>query len=127
VADHEAVAAAAEAPVSDECTLLAQPCTHDGAGGRQHLRHAGATLGALVPAGRRRTATQCTHAVNGVLCPGTVHGGASHAMVDCKQVTLGDATWARQHCQLGSHTDGVALALACACPLSQTGLWLSLT
>lgn len=48
VADHEAVAAAAEASVGDERALLAQAGAHDGGGGREHLGHAGAALGALV-------------------------------------------------------------------------------
>ena len=49
VADDKAVAAAAEAPVGDESAVLPEARAHDGAGGRQHLRHAGPTLGALIP------------------------------------------------------------------------------
>jgi hypothetical protein len=50
MANDKAVAAAAEPTVCDQCTFLAQPSTHDGAGGGEHLREAGASFGTLVPA-----------------------------------------------------------------------------
>lgn len=49
VADDEAVRAAGEAAVGDERAVVAQASAHDGGGGGEHLRHAGAALGALVP------------------------------------------------------------------------------
>jgi heavy metal translocating P-type ATPase len=48
VADDEAVAAAGEAAVGDERDVLAEALAHDGAGGGEHLAHAGAALGAFV-------------------------------------------------------------------------------
>jgi P-type E1-E2 ATPase len=45
VADHEAVAAAGEAAVGDERDVLAEALAHDGAGGAEHLAHAGAAAG----------------------------------------------------------------------------------
>ena len=48
VADDEAVRAAGEAAVGDEGDVVAQAGADDGAGGREHLGHAGAALGAFV-------------------------------------------------------------------------------
>mmetsp|Transcript_46316 Transcript_46316/g.144899 ORF Transcript_46316/g.144899 Transcript_46316/m.144899 type:complete len:355 (+) Transcript_46316:1223-2287(+) len=48
VADDEAVGAAGEAAVGDERDVVAEAGAHDGGGGLEHLRHAGAALGALV-------------------------------------------------------------------------------
>ena len=55
MADHESVRAAAEAAIRDEGAVIAQTGAHDGTGGGEHLRHAGATLGALVPDHNHRT------------------------------------------------------------------------
>lgn len=55
MANHESVRAAAEATVGDEGTVIAQARAHDGAGGGEHLRHARAALGALVPDHNHRT------------------------------------------------------------------------
>lgn len=49
VADAEAVGAAGESAVGEQRAILPQAGTHDGARGRQHLRHPGPALGALVP------------------------------------------------------------------------------
>ena len=48
VADDEAVGAAGEAAVGEERHVLAEARAHDDGGGRQHLRHAGPALRALV-------------------------------------------------------------------------------
>ena len=48
VADDEAVGAAGEAAVGDEGDVVAEAGAHDGAGGGEHLGHAGAALGAFV-------------------------------------------------------------------------------
>ena len=48
VADDEAVAAAGEAAVGDEGDVGAEAGAHDGAGGGEHLGHAGAALRAFV-------------------------------------------------------------------------------
>lgn len=48
VADQEAVAAAREAPVGDERNVVSKTVAHDGGAGLEHLRHAGAALGAFV-------------------------------------------------------------------------------
>jgi hypothetical protein len=48
VADDEAVRAAGEAPVGDQRDVLAETGAHDGAGGGEHLRHAGPPFGTLV-------------------------------------------------------------------------------
>ena len=47
VADDEAVAAAGETAVGDERDVLAEALAHDGAGGPEHLAHAGAALRAF--------------------------------------------------------------------------------
>jgi len=52
VADHGAVAAAAEATVGDERDVFAEAFAHDGARGAEHLAHTGAALGFDAP--RRR-------------------------------------------------------------------------
>jgi hypothetical protein len=49
VPDAEAVCATREASVGDEGHVIAEAGAHDCRSGREHLRHAGAALGALVP------------------------------------------------------------------------------
>ena len=46
--------AAGEAAVGDQGDVLAEAGAHDGAGGREHLGHAGAALGAFVADDDRR-------------------------------------------------------------------------
>ncbi len=48
MADDEAVGSAGEAAVGHQGHVLAQPRPHDRRGGREHLGHAGAALGALI-------------------------------------------------------------------------------
>mmetsp|Transcript_80 Transcript_80/g.176 ORF Transcript_80/g.176 Transcript_80/m.176 type:complete len:625 (-) Transcript_80:19-1893(-) len=48
VAHHETVRAPREPTVSEERAFIPEPRPHDGAGGCEHLRHAGAALGPLV-------------------------------------------------------------------------------
>src|SRR5215469_14466742 len=45
--NHEAMAAAREATVGDECDLVSEPCTHEGTRGTQHLAHSRAAARAL--------------------------------------------------------------------------------
>ena len=49
VADDEAVRAAGEAAIGDQRHVFAEALAHDGAGGGEHLAHAGAADRAFVP------------------------------------------------------------------------------
>ena len=48
MANHEAIGAAAEAAIGDQCHLLAEALAHDGGCRGEHLAHAGTPHGALV-------------------------------------------------------------------------------
>ena len=63
MADAEAVRAAREAAICDQCAVFAKTSAHDGARGRQHLWHARPALWSLIPDHHNRALCSKSQAV----------------------------------------------------------------